>query len=383
MSILLATESTMFRVGKDLYLSNSYTRIVERYHRNFGDIYIVTRVVDKTVEQLPTSYEKVTHLIWKYLAIPNLKSFMTGKYDGKIREAIKETEIVSARVPSVIAYRAADIARIIKVPYIAEVVGCPWDSYWNYSLFGKIVAGPAYLMMKKCVGKANYAMYVTEKFLQKRYPCNCPNINCSNVFIEECSEDVLDSRLRKIAQRSYEKKVILMTAASVAVAYKGHEYVIRAIPILKEQGIEVEYRMAGTGDPARLRGIAEEVGASNNVIFLGGLQHDEVLHQMDEADIYIQPSLQEGLPRSVIEAMSRACPAIGARTAGIPELIDDDCVVKQASAEDIARCVKKMCSMDISKFAKRNFEKSKEFLSTVLEERRNTFYQEIIKDLKG
>ena len=383
MSILLATESTMFKVGSDLYLSNSYTRIVERYHNNFGNVYIVTRVAEKEIDQVPTSFEKVTDLIWKYLPIPDLRSFITGKYDRRIKEAIKETKVVSARVPSVIAYKAASIAKRIGVPCIAEIVGCPWDSYWNYSMFGKLAAGPAYLMMKRCVAKADYATYVTEKFLQKRYPCSCPNINCSNVFIEECSEEVLANRLMKIERRAYEKKVVLMTAASVSVTYKGHEYVIRAIPLLKKQGIDVEYRMAGTGDPSRLKGIAEEVGVLDNVVFLGGLKHDEVLRQMDEADIYIQPSLQEGLPRSVIEAMSRACPAIGARTAGIPELIDDDCVVKQASAEDIAKCVMMMCGKDLSEYAKRNFEKSKEYLCSVLEERRNHFYQDIVKKIEG
>ena len=55
---------------------------------------------------------------------------------------------------------------------------------------------------------------------------------------------------------------------------------------------------------------------------------------LDECDIYLQPSLQEGLPRSVIEAMSRGCACIGAATAGIPELLESEYVVKRKSVQE-------------------------------------------------
>ena len=44
---------------------------------------------------------------------------------------------------------------------------------------------------------------------------------------------------------------------------------------------------------------------------MGGVPHNKIFQLLDDIDLYIQPSLQEGLPRSVVEAMSRACPIIG------------------------------------------------------------------------
>ena len=57
---------------------------------------------------------------------------------------------------------------------------------------------------------------------------------------------------------------------------------------------------------------------------------------LDDMDLYIQPSLQEGLPRAVVEAMSRGLPALGAHTGGIPELLGEDCIFPRKGVDAIA-----------------------------------------------
>ncbi len=54
------------------------------------------------------------------------------------------------------------------------------------------------------------------------------------------------------------------------------------------------------------------------------MRHEDVFNWLETIDIYTQPSRQEGLPRALIEAMSRGLPAFGARTAGIPELLEKE-----------------------------------------------------------
>ena len=61
---------------------------------------------------------------------------------------------------------------------------------------------------------------------------------------------------------------------------------------------------------------------------------------MDQVDIYIQPSLTEGLPRGLLEAMSRGCPAIASRVGGIPELLGNSCLHRPGDAEGLARLLK-------------------------------------------
>lgn len=383
MKIFIATEARVYIVGNHYYASNPLCKVLERYHRFFGEFVLCTRLQrKKSKDELSPLFEEATHYIHETVNIDSLSGVVVGKYDKVMVESIHSCQLVIARVPSAIANRAASIAKKNGIPYLAEVIGCIWDSYWNYNLKSKLIALPAFLMMRNVVREANYATYVTEKFLQRRYPCTCESIHCSNVLIEQPMADILEQRLVKIRNKE-ESEYILFTAAAVDVSYKGQEYVIRAMQLLKHEGIHLIYRLAGGGDQTRLADIAKECDVQDDVLFLGGLSREGVENELDKADIYIQPSLQEGLPRSVIEAMSRACPCLGANTAGIPELISPECIFKRANPKDTARAIKELINSDMAKYAKINFEKSKDYERQVLEDRRKNYYAKVISDIEG
>ena len=136
-----------------------------------------------------------------------------------------------------------------------------------------------------------------------------------------------------------------------------------------------------TDRQTRLHNVASECGVEDQVVFAGRKSLDEVFALLDEADIYIQPSLQEGLPRSVIEAMSRGCPAIGAKTAGIPELIAPECVVKRKSYRDIAETVIAIAnSAKMTELAIQNFLQSKDYLDDVLSVRREEYFLRVLQE---
>ena len=380
MRIFIATETKVYRIKERLYTSNSFHKVIERYHSAFRDIVLCTRISDIEQANLPKSYEDATDCIEKAVELNNLKDAALGKYDAKIRNCMESCKLVVARVPSVIAYRTVAIGKKLGIPYMVEVVGCTWDSYWNYNWKSKPLAGPAYLWMRQVVKNANYASYVTEHFLQKRYPCKCDSIHASNVIIDCSEEGVIEKRLKKI-QGKKDRHFVLFTAAAIDVPYKGQEYVIKAVKLLCNKGLDVEYRLGGNGSPDRLKRIAEECGVADHIIFLGGLPRTGVMSELDSCDIYIQPSLQEGLPRSVIEAMSRGCPALGAHTAGIPELIAPECVFTRANSVDTARAIEMIIEADMTDYAKKNYQKALEYDNVVLEERRNRYYQKIISEI--
>ncbi|MGI6264930.1 MAG: glycosyltransferase family 4 protein [Acutalibacteraceae bacterium] len=380
MKLFIATETKVFFTpDQRLYTSNSFKKVLERYHRAFGAICLCTRIQKCDAADLPPSYEDATAFAKETLPITSLKNAFLGKHKRAMRQAIRQCDLVVARVPSIVAYQAASIARKERLPYLAEVVGCTWDSYWNYGFSSKWLAGPSYLWMRRTVAGADYATYVTERFLQKRYPCPRDSIACSNVIVNAGDETVLADRIEKIRRRD-PQKLVLFTAAAIDVPYKGQEYVIRALPELAAKGYRAQYRLAGGGDAARLRAIARQCGVEEQVVFLGALSREDVMREMTQADIYIQPSLQEGLPRSVIEAMSRACPALGARTAGIPELLEEDHVFRRADPRDIVRAVNGICRAGLESAARRNFEKAREYDNAVLEQRRDAYYQRVIRE---
>ena len=80
---------------------------------------------------------------------------------------------------------------------------------------------------------------------------------------------------------------------------KGQHDVIRALGELKKRGdTNYEYQLVGLGDESFLRSIAKKYNVEDEVVFLGGKTHDEVFQWLDNIDIYVQPSYQEGLCRS-------------------------------------------------------------------------------------
>ena len=105
-----------------------------------------------------------------------------------------------------------------------------------------------------------------------------------------------------------------------------------------------------------------------------------VFNWLDSIDFYLHPSFQEGVPRSLIEAMSRGCPAITSDTGGIPELIEK---VNMFTAGDekkfldllLSRARNEKWNMEQ---AKRNFTLSQDYNIQILRERRNQIFKKFI-----
>ena len=300
----------------------------------------------------------------------------------KIKKQILANDIIIARIPSDYAYYAIDYAKKFKKIYFVEIVGCPWDSLWNYNFKGKILAPIAYLKMKKYVKNIDNAIYVTNDFLQHRYPTNGNNISCSDVCLENIDEKYLIKRIEKIKKSNLNEKIILGTCAAIDVKYKGQEYVIKAISKLKNINIQnIEYQLVGGGDNTRLLKIADKYNVRENIKIIGSIKHDMVFKWLDTIDIYVQPSSQEGLPRAVIEAMSRGCPCIVSNAGGCPELIDDNFVFRKKNVQSFISCFERIDKKNMLIQCKKNFENAKKYDNSLLINKRKNFYKKILGEL--
>lgn len=383
MRLLFAHDHIFYKYNNQYYSTGGLSKeVLKRYTDIFDEIVIVSRQKEiNTYNNKLTlaSMEKI-----KFVDIPNFKQirninkiFIAKKV---INNEVRQCDVVIARLPSSIGSLAVKFAKKNKKPYLTEVVACPWDALWNHSLKGKIVAPFTYYKTKMNVKNAPYVLYVTNEFLQNRYPTNGKMIGCSDVQLPSLDKGILNKRLNKINRMSNNMPIVIGTIAAVNVRYKGQEYVIKAISQLNKEGYNFEYHLAGGGDNSYLKALANKYGVLDKVRFLGAMPHDKVFDYLDNIDLYIQPSRQEGLPRALVEAMSRGCPALGSKTGGIPELLNEKFIFNNCKVNEIYSLLKKMNNRIMLEEAKRSFEKAKEYDKADLGEKSKSFYKEFMEN---
>ncbi len=314
----------------------------------------------------------------KYKGLQIIQKDVINKINLIQDEAIEECDCAIIRGAS------SDIITKLKKknkPYMIEVVGCTWDALWNHGWKGKILAVPSFLGVRKEVKEAPWVLYVSNKFLQKRYPSTGQTCACSDVVIEPQKQEVLTKRLKKI--EGLKEKIVIGTIGAVDVSYKGQKYIIEALAYLKKQGdTRYLYQMVGGGDQSKLKQLAIKMDVESQVEFLGQLPHEQVFSWLEQIDIYIQPSLTEGLPRSVIEAMSMGVPVYGSNVGGMSELISEKALFPPKRSKNIFKILSDMTKDKLAKFSVENFNNAKEYLPDILNKKRKKFYVQYIMSIK-
>jgi len=115
---------------------------------------------------------------------------------------------------------------------------------------------------------------------------------------------------------------LVITCISRLSPEKGIDYLIRAIPDVLERFPQTKFLIAGGGRlKDSLCAIAEELGVKDSVRFIGAFEHQCLPEIMNQTDIVVQPSLNEGLGGSLIEAMAWGKPIVASAVGGIPQLV--------------------------------------------------------------
>jgi glycosyltransferase involved in cell wall biosynthesis len=119
-------------------------------------------------------------------------------------------------------------------------------------------------------------------------------------------------------------EVATITCVARLSPEKGIEYLLSAAQQVLRQYPMVQFLLAGDGPlRAALTRRSQELGITDHVLFHGPFDHDRLPEIMAKTDIFVLPSLTEGLPVTVIEAMAYGKPIVATRVGGIPELITD------------------------------------------------------------
>lgn len=325
-----------------------------------------------------------------------------GELVRRVRAAVGREDAVILRVPSAICnWLDGKLLREGR-PFAVEVVGDPWE------VFGPgVVEHPLrrffrywfHWKLKRQCGKACAAAYVTERMLQRRYPPQhgCYATACSSVqiarkdfqpavearrwFVATFSDVDLRPEAYVASPLEFDHRTrpySLITVGSLEQRYKGVDLLIRAVARLASDGLETRLVVVGDGSHRRdLARLASELGVAGRVTFTGELPGAAAVRgYLDQAELFVMPSLTEGLPRAMIEAMSRALPCLGTAVGGIPELLEEEDLVPPGDWRALA-CKIAAVLRDPARLAhmsERNFRKSQEYSEETLAGKRGEFY---------
>jgi glycosyltransferase involved in cell wall biosynthesis len=129
--------------------------------------------------------------------------------------------------------------------------------------------------------------------------------------------------------RSHADQPVILTVGRL-VEKKGYPYLIKACRILADQGYDFRCLIVGGGPQETiLKQMIQDNGLSSYVNLLGIVFQEHLRDHFGQADIFVLPCVvgsdqdMDGIPNTLMEAMSMEIPVISTTVSGIPELVED------------------------------------------------------------
>ncbi len=236
-------------------------------------------------------------------------------------------------------------------------------------------------MQQKHVLHAAVAQYVTEQYLQRRYPTRGHAAAVANV---DLPVEAFASGPRA-APAGAERTIAFV--GTFDVMYKAPDVLLRAMQRCVATGLDLRLEFVGEGRHRQaMQALAADLGIADRVEFHGRVRAGkDVRDILDRVDLFVHPSRTEGLPRALLEAMARALPCVATRVGGIPELIEDRYLVSPGEVEELSRKLLEVLS-DPARMAAasaRNLERSRDYSTVSLSQKREAAYRELLRRSAG
>lgn len=337
-SVTVIPDGHYYRLADGQILSNgvySY-KFFKRYLDSFDTVKVIARISE--IDKASSNLKIASGTGIEFLSLPQykgpleyLKHYFAIK--NKLREYLSSSECVILRAPSTVFSLAVDILSGLQVPWGMEVVVDPWE-YFAPGTIDSILR-PIYRYkwttdLKNACKKCDCVSYVTEFYLQSKYPCKANLFsNCDYFTNHYSSVEIADDSVslpKKYGDVVLNKMHLVHVAANLEGYGKGHITALNILKGLLEQGFNVEITFIGDGSKLKeFIAYSKKIGVAEHARFLGRLPGVEaVRRELRKSDLFIFPTKAEGLPRVLIEAMAEGLPCLSTPVCGIPEILDSD-----------------------------------------------------------
>ncbi len=278
----------------------------------------------------------------------------------------RSADLVVVKCPGLVGTTALIAARALRRPVAMHFVGDIEDSVSDSrnSASSRQIKWIARRLSQWAVRQAGAVRYPTRSFLQEKYPASRPD---REFWYTDAGVTAVD---HSVAESMHVPGRIVAIGTQDRM-YKGHDFLIRAMPAVLEQVPGAHLVLVGKGScREELVALAADIGVSGSVEFidfLDGWPH--VSDMMLSAHVFAMPSMAEGLPRALLEAMSLGVACIGSDASGIPELLPHHLLVPRGSVEPLERLLIRVLTDDVfrQRAADECLESSRHFNADIME----------------
>ncbi len=351
MNLLVVSEAMVCKLSGEYYSDDSFLYFVSHFEKYFKSILLCIPVFGdnlsgKSLEgPLPLDLFKVVETypyknvltFYKKMPIVFLKNFF------KFFHAVQEADVVFLRIPAMNAFFVFILAKICKKSVVCYVVGDEvgvvkeGKKYRGLSRFAALAIAHLHSFLYKQIIRFSQVSF----FLNRKIQSNLTKRKSNSYFIftnlirkdEVCTKKSLSMhrpiRLLYVGRLSHEK---------------GIEYLLRAVKILVSQDVKFKLSVCGDGpDREMATHLCDVLKLKNHVDMLGHMRRGVNLNKVyKSSDVFILPSLSEGVPKVLLEAMAQGLPIISTNVGGIPDVIknnENGILVPSKSAEAIADAI--------------------------------------------
>lgn len=398
MKILLTTNARLYKTSDGKY----WTEMVygydffKRYLEVFKEVRLIahTKVVDYSeikekvrVDGIGLEIHEVFFPAGKIDYIKNYKIIKK-----QIEKAIVGCQGAILRIPDQLAFQVYKAIHKI-MPVAVEVTSNSREFFSpkNYnSFFRPFLRVLWHKNQKRICSNAIATSYVTRNAIQDIYP---PKRSLEEGGLTAAITDLnLDDqyyfkpRVYKIDNKTIN---LIHVAGNIGNDAKGYRELFESMQDINEKGIKANLTLVGSG---KLSNEAEAIKNKyniNSIRFTGLLSNKEsLIEELKNADIFVFPSYNEGLPRVILEAMASGLPCVATKLPGIKELINEKYLVELRNSKKLSEKLFEIINnpTELTNESKRNFEKAKEYHASIIANDRFQFYSEfkkIIQNKKG
>ncbi|MFA6918789.1 MAG: glycosyltransferase family 4 protein [Patescibacteria group bacterium] len=219
------------------------------------------------------------------------------------------------------------VAMLLKRPYIVSLRGSDVPFYnKRFYWLDKFI----FQHLSKVIWKKAKAVVANSQGLKDLAQKTVPNQEVAVIY-----NGIDMDEFRPVADKSGEFTII---STSRLIRRKGIEHLISAFIDFEKIYHDAKLIIVGDGDlKDELSSIVNSAGVDGKVDFHGSVSHDKLPELYRSADVFVLPSLNEGMSNSLLEAMASGLAIIATDTGGTGELVDDQngIIVAQNSAAEI------------------------------------------------